>query len=103
MNKAVICLAGAGLLAAACAGPQAKEDNAAKGQTQPAVVYFTKDISPEGLVKIYDKISQNVQGKVAIKVHTGEPHGPNIIPPYNGKGAPAAYSQQQLGGNQHLV
>lgn len=44
------------------------------------IVYFTKDISPEGLVKIYDKISQNIDGKVAIKFHTGEPHGPNILP-----------------------
>ncbi|MBO7605542.1 MAG: DUF362 domain-containing protein [Elusimicrobiaceae bacterium] len=48
-------------------------------QNKP-VVYFTKDISPEGLVKIYDKISQNIDGKVAIKFHTGEPHGPNILP-----------------------
>ena len=31
-------------------------------------------------MKIYDKIAENVNGKVAIKVHTGEPHGPNIIP-----------------------
>lgn len=44
------------------------------------VVYFTRDISPEGLVKIYDKISTNIDGKVAIKFHTGEPHGPNILP-----------------------
>ena len=44
------------------------------------VVYFTRDISPEGLVKIYDKISKNIDGKVAIKFHTGEPHGPNILP-----------------------
>ena len=44
------------------------------------VVYFTRDISPEGLVKIYDKISQHIDGKVAIKLHTGEPHGPNILP-----------------------
>ena len=44
------------------------------------VVYFTRDISPEGLVKIYDKISANINGKVAIKFHTGEPHGPNILP-----------------------
>lgn len=44
------------------------------------IVYFTRDISPEGLIKIYDKISQHIDGKVAIKLHTGEPHGPNILP-----------------------
>ena len=43
-------------------------------------VYFTKDISPEGLLKIYKKVNQDITGKVAIKIHTGEPHGPNILP-----------------------
>ena len=81
-HKIAVCLAGAGLLAACTAAQPKAAQSAAKPQAQPAVVYFTKDISPEGLVKIYDKISQNIQGKVAIKVHTGEPHGPNIIPPY---------------------
>lgn len=81
MYKLFVCLAGAGLLCAACApagsGPAAASPAA---DARKAAVYFTKDISPEGLVKIYDKIGQNVKGKVAIKVHTGEPHGPNIIP-----------------------
>ena len=35
-----------------------------------AVVYFTKDISPEGIIKIYKYINQNIKGKVAIKCHT---------------------------------
>ena len=29
---------------------------------------------------MYSKINQNLTGKVAIKLHTGEPHGPNILP-----------------------
>ena len=67
-----------GLCLAACSAH--KEEAAQAQQPAKSVVYFTTDISPEGLVKIYDKIAQDVQGKVAIKVHTGEPHGPNIIP-----------------------
>ncbi len=43
-------------------------------------VYFTKDLSAEGLVKLYNKVNQNISGKVAIKVHTGEKNGPNILP-----------------------
>ncbi len=43
-------------------------------------VYFTKDISPVGLLKIYNHVKADIQGKVAIKWHSGEPHGPNIIP-----------------------
>ena len=43
-------------------------------------VYFTRDISPNGLVKIYEKVNKDIKGKVLIKFHTGEPHGPNILP-----------------------
>lgn len=48
--------------------------------SKESIVYFTRDLSSEGLKKIYEKINENIDGKVAIKLHTGEPHGPNIIP-----------------------
>lgn len=45
-----------------------------------AFVYFTRDLSAAGLVKIFDRIKGVLAGKIAVKLHTGEPHGPNIIP-----------------------
>lgn len=45
-----------------------------------SVVYFTRDLSAEGLRRIYQRVSENMTGKTGIKLHTGEPHGPNIIP-----------------------
>ncbi len=45
-----------------------------------SVVYFTRDLSPEGLLKIYKKVSAELTGKIGIKLHTGEKNGPNIIP-----------------------
>lgn len=45
-----------------------------------SIVYFTRDLSPEGLQKIYDRVNENITGKVGIKLHTGEKNGPNIIP-----------------------
>ena len=45
-----------------------------------AKVYFTKTIDAEHLIKLYNKINENIYGKVAIKLHTGEKHGPNILP-----------------------
>ncbi len=45
-----------------------------------SVVYFTRDLSAAGLEKIYRRVSDVLTGKIAIKLHTGEPHGPNIIP-----------------------
>ena len=47
---------------------------------EKSVVYFSRDISPEGLQKMYEKVNEDITGKVAVKLHTGEPHGPNIIP-----------------------
>ena len=45
-----------------------------------SIVYFTRDLSAEGLDKIYNKVKENIDGKIAVKVHTGEKNGPNIIP-----------------------
>lgn len=32
------------------------------------------------LIKLYNLVNEGIYGKVAIKLHTGEKHGPNIIP-----------------------
>ena len=45
-----------------------------------SVVYFTRELSAEGLQRIYERIHGGLTGRVGIKLHTGEPHGPNIIP-----------------------
>lgn len=45
-----------------------------------SVVYFTRDLSAEGLQKAYTKIQSVLTGKIAVKLHTGEQHGPNILP-----------------------
>lgn len=45
-----------------------------------SAVYFTRDLSAEGLQKIFDRVKESMTGKIAVKLHTGEPHGPNIIP-----------------------
>ena len=47
---------------------------------ESSVVFFTRDLSEEGLKKIYDKVSSALCGKIAVKLHTGEAEGPNIIP-----------------------
>lgn len=44
-------------------------------------VYFTKDISPESLIKIYEQVGKELKGNVAIKISTGEPGGKNFLNP----------------------
>ena len=43
-------------------------------------VYFTRELSADGLIKIYSALNAELSGRVAIKLHTGEKDGPNIIP-----------------------
>ena len=45
------------------------------------VVWHWKECSPENLLKALGKIREQLSGKIAVKLHTGEPHGPNILPP----------------------
>jgi len=44
-------------------------------------VYMTTDLSPEGLVKIYEALGRKAKGKVAVKISTGEPGGKNFLQP----------------------
>ena len=53
-------------------------ESGASGST--AKVYFTKNIDADHLIKLYNLINDEIYGKVAIKLHTGEKHGPNILP-----------------------
>lgn len=49
-------------------------------QAQPKV-YFTKDISPEALVRIYKALGKEANGRVAVKISTGEAGGHNYLKP----------------------
>lgn len=74
------------IMAASCA----KAEKAAAGQgyepSQTAdeaapKVYFTKDISSAGLVRIYKAVGRTAAGRVAVKISTGEDGGHNYLKP----------------------
>ena len=46
-----------------------------------SVVFMTKDISPEGLGKVYEMLNAHPEGRVAIKLSTGEAGNPNHLDP----------------------
>ena len=56
------------------AGSTSENENA----YTPAV-YFTSDISPEGLARIYEQLGWEPTGKLAVKVSTGEPPASNYL------------------------
>lgn len=51
-----------------------------KTEGSRAKVYFSSHIDAEHLIALYQKINEEIYGKVAIKLHTGEKNGPNILP-----------------------
>lgn len=46
-----------------------------------ADVYFSKTISPEMVLKLYNAVGKNLSGKIAIKVHSGEKGNQNFLKP----------------------
>ena len=48
---------------------------------EKAKVYFTKEITPESLVRIYEALGVEATGKVGVKISTGEAGGHNYLKP----------------------
>ena len=44
-------------------------------------VYFSKDISPEGILGIYKALGVELEGRVAVKLHSGERGNQNFLGP----------------------
>lgn len=57
------------------------EPEAAPAEAGAPVVYFTSEISPESLVKVYDALGWTPSGKTAVKISTGEPPESNYLRP----------------------
>ena len=46
-----------------------------------STVYFTRSLSPEAVLRLYDALGVTLEGKVAVKVHSGEPGNQNFLRP----------------------
>lgn len=44
-------------------------------------VYFTKEITPEKVVELYGRVGKTLPGKIAVKLHSGEPGNQNFLRP----------------------
>lgn len=48
---------------------------------EKAKVYFTKEITPESLIKMYETLGKKLEGNVAVKMHSGEKGNQNYLRP----------------------
>ncbi len=78
-------LVGGAIALSGCATNTAKT---ADNNTEPtgsekkgSTVYLTREITPEALVKIYNALGRKAEGKVAVKISTGEAGNPNYLKP----------------------
>lgn len=53
---------------------------ALSSEANQSVVYWTPELSKDAFLRMYHLINKEISGKVALKLHTGEPNGPNILP-----------------------
>ena len=44
-------------------------------------VYFTKEITPQSVLRLYQHLGKKLEGNIAIKVHSGEPGNQNFLRP----------------------
>ena len=46
-----------------------------------ATVYFSRTITPEKILELYERLEKELTGRVAIKVHSGEKGNQNFLRP----------------------
>ena len=63
-----------------CGFPTNAKADETKNDKKP-VVYKTMNITPEGLMVVYEALGRTLPGKVAVKISTGEPGGHNYLSP----------------------
>ena len=81
IKKHLTFLAAALVLLTGCGSGHARTKAADSASDGASVVYFTREITPESLVKIYEALGREATGRVAVKISTGEPGGHHYLKP----------------------
>lgn len=78
MKRIFLFVVAAAMFASCNTAPQKEQSEDVK---ETPKVYFTADISPEGLMRVYEALGVEADGNVAVKISTGEPGGKNYLKP----------------------
>lgn len=62
-------------------GESTQQELVPEGEEDVPIVYMTTDISPEGLMAVYEALGWTPSGRVAVKISTGEPPSSNYLRP----------------------
>ena len=72
MTNKLITLIAMAILSTGCGGNGTSANGTAPQKKEKATVYFTEEITPESLIRIYEALGRKATGKVAVKISTGE-------------------------------
>ena len=70
--------------ASGCSQPtvsQSADSQTTVSSDDSATVFFSKEISPEALVRIYEALGRKAEGRIGVKISTGELGGHNYLKP----------------------
>ncbi len=81
LSMTMICFAFAGITVWNNSGNEAFAADYKTDNADAPVVYMTEEITPEALVKVYDRLGFTPEGNVAVKMSTGEPPNSNYLRP----------------------
>lgn len=84
MKKQFFAFIAAGLLMSSCGArteASASPESAVTDTAEVSTVYYIKDITPENLIKIYNALGRKAEGKVAVKMSTGESNKSHQLDP----------------------
>ena len=62
-------------------GPQSVSVRRGQKRMKKATVYFTRKCAPESVVMLYEKLGSPLQGRIAVKLHSGEKGNQNFLGP----------------------
>ena len=78
MKRIVLLLFTASVLLVGC---KQKVETVNTDEPQESTVYMTTEISPEALIKIYEALGVNAEGRVAVKISSGEGGNTHYLQP----------------------
>ena len=81
MKKVMSMIMAAMTLSVAGSGCAQAQKQTTDNASELPKVYLIKEITPENLVKVYEALGRKAEGKVAVKLSTGEPGGHNFLQP----------------------
>ncbi len=79
--KPIVLMSALTMTLCACGNASNNQNGAADDTSNVATVYFTEEISPESLVRIFEALGVAPEGNVAVKISTGEYGGHNYLKP----------------------